>query len=102
LAGPVSQVDEHKEAFDQFIRSVRFVDNAERPITWTVPEGWRAGPASNLRYATLYLGPEEHPLQLTVFGFSGAAGSILDNVNRWRRQIGLLDIPENELSSISK
>jgi hypothetical protein len=102
LVGPVPQIEEHKQALDQFIRSIRFTDQPARPINWAVPEGWRAGQEAKLRYATFYLGPQEHPLELTVFEFSGAAGSVLDNVNRWRRQIGLNQIHENELGQLSK
>jgi hypothetical protein len=102
LVGPAPQIEEHKQAFDQFIRSVRFTDQPAQPITWTVPEGWLTGPKSQLRYATFYVGKQEPPLELTVFGFSGAAGSVLDNVNRWRKQIGLKEIRENELSQLSE
>lgn len=102
LVGPVPQVEEQKEAFDQFLHSIRFTGQADPPISWKVPEGWRTGPASNLRYATFYLGPQEHPLELTVFAFGGAAGSVLSNVNRWRAQIGLGPIQENELGKFSK
>jgi hypothetical protein len=98
--GPVSQVGEQKEAFDQFIRSLRFTDNAERPITWTKPNGWREQPGAEMRYATFYVGPQDQP-QLTVFKFSGPAGSVLDNINRWRGQIGLRKIQEGELDQIS-
>jgi hypothetical protein len=102
LVGPASEIDGQKEAFDQFIHSVRFTDNAERPIAWTVPQGWQPGPESKIRYATFYLGPQNHPLELTVFHFGGEAGSVLANVNRWRGQIGLRAIQENELGQYSK
>ncbi len=102
LTGPVSLIDQEKLAFDQFIHSVRFNDQGERPISWAAPPSWRPGPQSGLRYATFYLGPQEHPLELTVTKFSGAAGSVLDNINRWRGQIGLGKIDESKLGEISK
>lgn len=102
LVGPEPQIAEHQEAFDQFLHSIRFTDQAERPITWTVPQGWRPGPEAKPRYATFFLGSQEHPLELTIFNFSGAAGSVLGNVNRWRGQIGLREISGNELGQISK
>jgi hypothetical protein len=89
LVGPVSQIDEQKEAFDQFLRSVRFNDQGERPISWTIPASWRPGPQAEMRYATFYLGPQESPLELTVSKFGGVVGSVLANINRWRGQIGL-------------
>src|SRR5438067_1529383 len=97
LMGPASQIDEQKGTFDQFVRSVRFTDRADAPIAWTVPKGWEEGPKSQMRHATFYIGPEEHRLELTVFGFSDQAGSVLANVNRWRGQIGLKEISESEL-----
>jgi hypothetical protein len=102
LAGPASQIDGQKDAVDRFLRSVQFTDHAERPIAWTVPHDWQPGPESKMRYATFYLGSPEHPLELTVFHFSVAAGSVLANVNRWRGQIGLRAIQENELGHYSK
>jgi hypothetical protein len=102
LVGPVEEIDRQRQLFDQFIHSVRFTDQGERPITWTVPSVWQPGPESKMRYATFSLGPREHPLELTVFSFSGPAGSVLDNVNRWRKQIGLAEIPASELSSLSQ
>lgn len=102
LVGPASKIDGQKEAFDHFLRSVRFTDNAERPLTWTVPKDWQAGPEGKMRYATFYLGPREHPLELTVIHLPGEAGSVLANVNRWRGQIGLREIPENELRQYCK
>ena len=34
-------MDKQQAAFDSFIRSVHFTDQADQPITWKVPEGWQ-------------------------------------------------------------
>src|SRR5260370_25508940 len=101
LLGPVSEVAEHKAEFDGFIRSVHFTDQAREPITWTVPEGWRREPGSELRYATVRLGPKDSRLLVTVVALGAAAGSMLANVNRWRGHIGLPEVTEPQLSNLA-
>ena len=44
LSGPVKAVDDQEKTFQGFIRSVRFSDRAEKPVTWEVPPGWRQEP----------------------------------------------------------
>lgn len=101
VIGPIAEVEAHKEAFDRFIRLVRFTGKAEPPLTWTVPDGWRHKPGSDLRYATFLLGPKEHPLELTVVALGAEAGSTLANVNRWRGQLGLRPVSEADLGRLS-
>jgi hypothetical protein len=107
LAGPVKAVDQQKDAFTAFVRSVRF-DDPDRPIAWTRPEGWdeiREKPGG-LRYATLRLGPKDARLDLTVtrLGREGEASSVLANVNRWRRvDLGLnRAIHEADLAAVTR
>src|SRR5262245_32017108 len=47
--GPAEQIGAQKEAFDQFLASVRFTDKADAPVTWTVPADWHEEKGSNLR-----------------------------------------------------
>ena len=56
LTGPDALVQEHADAFERFIRTVRIVDKPEEPITWTLPDGWRRMPGDKFRYATLPAG----------------------------------------------
>lgn len=103
LVGPEPKVLEQKANFDKFVRSVRFTkEKGQPPVTWTVPENWRQEPGKDLRYATLRLGPKGQELELTVIPLEGEAGSLLENINRWRRQIGLDSIGGAELSQISE
>jgi hypothetical protein len=99
LVGPPDAVAAHAEAFDKFVRSLRFTQSPDRPLTWTVPEGWREEPGKGFRYATLRMGPRDAELELTV---SSAGGSMLENLNRWRGQIGLKPIAAGELSQAVK
>jgi hypothetical protein len=99
LVGAPVAVAPHAEAFDKFVRSLRFTDSPDRPLTWTVPEGWREEPGKGFRYATLRMGPKDAEVELTV---SQAGGSVLDNLNRWRGQIGLPPIAAGELGQAVK
>lgn len=101
LVGPSAAVNEQKEAFDTFLRSVHFTGQDGKPMTWTIPEGWKEEPGSEMRYATFRIGSKDRPLELTVIGLGREAGSILDNVNRWRGQIGLKPVSEAELNQVT-
>jgi hypothetical protein len=92
LTGPTPVVTANEAAVQQFLHSIRFIGRDDPPITWTLPEGWTRLPGGELRYATLRLGPADAPLELTVHTFEGRAGSVPDNINRWRRRE--LSLPE--------
>lgn len=97
LLGPADQVSEQKEAFEAFMRSVRLQADAEKPITWEAPDGWHEHAGDGFRYATFHIGSDDsEPLELTV---SQAGGAVLDNLNRWRGQIGLGSISESEMKA---
>jgi hypothetical protein len=100
LSGPLAEVDKHEKEFEQFIQSVRFTDKPGRPITWTAPKGWREEPGAEMRFATFKLGPKGSPLELVVTPLGEDASSLLDNVNRWRDQIGLPKVGEQELDRL--
>src|SRR5207248_2975812 len=111
VMGPAAAVAEHKEAFDTFLRSVRFTGKADEPVTWTVPPGWREERAQGKDeqvpgrelYATLFLGAQEQPLRLTVtpLAAKGVAADVLENVNRWRRQLGLNPVGRGDLDRVT-
>jgi len=71
---------------------------ADAPIDWRVPEGWRklAGKRS-MRVATFEADGPAGPVQIAVSVLPGDAGGILANVNRWRGQLGLGPIARTDL-----
>lgn len=92
--GPSETVAEQAEKFDAFLKSLKFA--ADKPIAWTVPEGWTEEPGKGMRYATLKAGS----LEVTVSALPADQNNILDNVNRWRGQVSLppvsaADLPKN-------
>ncbi len=103
LTGPTPAVTANESAVQQFLHSVRFTDQADPPITWTLPEGWTRLPGGELRYATLRLGPADAPLEMTVHSFEGRAGSVADNINRWRRrELSLPEASRLELARLTR
>ena len=107
LRGPVAEVDDADPELAEFLDSVRWPAAAAPPqpapvepapvepapaqpsaaeLGWTVPDGWsQAAEAGRMRIATIRAGAAE----LAITRFPGDVGGLLQNVNRWRRQIGL-------------
>ncbi len=84
-----------KQAFLTFMQSVKF--DAGKP-TWTLPEGWTQEAGSGMRFATVKMDPT-HDVELSVSQLEGDAGGLLANVNRWRSQLNLPPLGENNLST---
>src|SRR5205814_3678787 len=53
-----------------------------------------------LRFASFRFGSADKPLELIVTPLGREAGTLLDNVNRWRRQLNLPAIDEAELNKL--
>src|SRR4030095_902688 len=70
-------------------------------IKWELPDGWGEGLPSTMRYAS-FAATEENgeKVDISVVTFPGDGGNDLDNVNRWRQQIGLAGVDAGELNSI--
>lgn len=98
LAGPSDAVAEHKDEFEKFVGSVRFTHKKDPPIEWTPPADWKAEPGGAMRYATFRVGKQN--LELTVTKLGAEAAALLPNVNRWRGQLGLPNIDEEQLPKL--
>ncbi len=89
------KVDVAEEAFNTFVKTLRFNDAAKPE--WTLPEGWNAKEETGLRFATLEIeiGSEADSdiLEVSVIPLPVGDGSwsdyLKDNINRWRNQLGL-------------
>lgn len=68
-------------------------------FVWDTPEGWKEAPdASPMRQIDLRFGDKgEGEIYLTRAG-----GSLEDNVNRWRQQMGLEPAPSDEINSLPR
>ncbi len=68
-------------------------------LDWTLPEGWEQAPAGDMRLASFRVkGSDSKSADVSVIPLPGLAGGDLNNVNRWRSQVGLGPITEQELS----
>jgi hypothetical protein len=76
------------------------VDSPDSRIHWTAPAGWKPGPTAQFElFSFQAAGPGGRTAKITVVPLDGPAGSELDNVNRWRRQLQLAAIGETEIKS---
>jgi hypothetical protein len=127
LTGPAAVVAKEKDAYLDFLRSVKAgapgaapaaspavapaaapasamaataVPTASGPgLKWTAPAAWESKPATAMRKAT-YVVPGEGAAtaELAVTAFPGDVGGELANVNRWRGQLQLPPVAESELA----
>jgi hypothetical protein len=104
LDGPPERIDGLRDAFDQFVKSIRFTDKAEEPITWTLPERWQQEEGDKrFRYATIRIGAKD-PLEMSVIPLprEREADSAFRNLLRWRDQLGLDPIPQSEVGQYTQ
>jgi hypothetical protein len=103
LLGPEKQVAAVIDQFDELIKSVELTKEAGKPIAWKLPEGWKQLPGNEIefRYATFSIAADE-ALEVSVSRVDNIKAAKLDNINRWRRQIGLGAIQEDQVDQFSK
>src|ERR1051326_221046 len=68
------------------------------PLHWTTPAGWQQQPASGMRVGSFAIKKDDQHADVSIIPLGTVAGSDLDNVNRWRGQVGLPPIDESKLS----
>ena len=68
------------------------------PLTWTLPAGWQQDPqARPMRVATVVVDANGKRGELIVTRFrTGGFGSVVDNLNRWRQQVGLPPVKDEK------
>jgi hypothetical protein len=101
LRGPVDVVGLLEADFDAFAGSLKG-GGADNPPAWTPPsaERWREGPPKQFRTVTFQTGPADKPVEMYLSTPIG--GAVLDNVNRWRGEVGLRDVRATELADSVK
>jgi hypothetical protein len=71
-------------------------------LTWTAPSDWSEAPRGEMRLASFKLkGSGSQQADISVIALSGDAGGDLNNVNRWRGQVGAAPVKSEELSKLS-
>ena len=58
-------------------------------VQWDVPANWTSVPAAQMRYASFTIAaPSGEKADVSIIVLPGSGGADLDNVNRWRQQVG--------------
>jgi hypothetical protein len=71
-----------------------------KPV-YDLPEGWKVLPVSQYKTVNLQVaGDEQATCHMSILG--GTGGGLLANVNRWRSQIGLAPIGQEELAKLPR
>ena len=85
-------------------RTVPAAEAAPEPskVPWTVPKGWSEKPtAGGMRLASYAVTTSDgRSVDISVVALGEQAGTELDNVNRWRRELELPAIEEAQLASV--
>jgi hypothetical protein len=116
MTGEDAFVASQKEKFLQFLKSVSFVENgpdqmAAAPAAqnentntlWTIPPGWQSMPPSQFLLAEFSVsGANGAKAEVNVAELDGEGGGLLANVNRWRGQLGLAAVGENDLPQLAQ
>jgi hypothetical protein len=72
-------------------------------IKWTLPPGWQEKPAGQMRIASFSApGTNGQLVDVSVVPLPGMAGGDLNNVNRWRRQVGQGPVQEADLARLGE
>ncbi len=114
IQGPDAAVTAQKPAFFEFLKTVKFAEGStpkpqgtpaapEKPAEWKgeLPAGWTAvapGPMQLAKFAV----PEKDgaKAEVAVSVFPSATGGTVENVKRWRNQLGLAAIPDEEVAKL--
>jgi hypothetical protein len=63
---------------------------------WTVPAGWQSVTPSQFLLAQFIIQANGAQAEVNVSQLAGEGGGLLANVNRWRRQLGLPPVSQEE------
>lgn len=105
MRGNAPLVGREKDAFLTWVSSFKPLEEIEpmpepvgaRDVQWQLPQGWEEKAAGSSRYATIKVsGAGAEAGELVVSFFPGDVGGDVANVTRWRAQVGLPALPEQE------
>jgi len=114
IQGGDSAVSEQKAAFLGFLKSIQFTGNAAaapapkpaaEEVAWPgeVPEGWTSvapGPMQQAKFGVPAKDGAKADVMVSIF--PSATGGTVENVKRWRKQLSLADIPDEEIAKLAQ
>ncbi|RME94209.1 MAG: hypothetical protein D6766_06380 [Verrucomicrobia bacterium] len=73
-------------------------------VRWTLPEGWERLEPTQFRVGNFRIPAPDggEPGEVSIVPLPGRAGSDLANVNRWRGQVGLPPVTEQEMNELAR
>ncbi len=100
--GPKERITAHEADFDAFIQTLRVPENPEAPLTFVPPA--KAKPRAKTERESAFVehvfvfGEAPHSVEMTISTPIG--GSLLSNINRWRGQLGLRPVDQEQLATL--
>ncbi len=70
-------------------------------LSYKVPEGWEEVAPGEMRAASFRVVASGKTVDVSVVPLPGLAGGDLDNVNRWRKQVGLEAVTSDDLAKLA-
>ena len=72
-------------------------------LQWTLPAGWHEAPLGAMRVGSFSVpGNGGKTADVSIVPLGGQGGNDLDNVNRWRGQVGLGPVSADELTKLAQ
>ncbi len=110
--GPKATITKERESFIALAKSLKPIRRgvsqggaakaASRPsdagLAWDVPKGWRMGPKKRMRLVTFLPGTDDKTQVYLML----SGGALVDNVNRWRGQVGKNPVSKSAVDSYEK
>ncbi len=104
MTAPAAVAEAERAAFDAFCASLRMKGQPAQAVAsppsaklnYTTPEGWTDVGAKSMRAVNLTVGGA----QCYVIVLGGEAGGLLGNLNRWRGEVGLPPIGEQDVADL--
>jgi hypothetical protein len=89
-----------KVAMESGTGSLASAPSGETPAKWAQPDGWSPQPLAEMRVASFKVaGANANSADVSVTAFPGGAGGLGPNLNRWRGQLQLPPLSDDELST---
>ena len=69
-------------------------------LKYTVPAGWQEKPPTQMRLASFSIAENGKQADVSVVPLGGTGGGDIANVNRWRGQVGLQPLTDDDLQKV--